>query len=195
MLLSISPDIIKKKQAALEKLAPRVQYAIPPLSNLLDRHDSSVWEPPFPDGVDIALDGFFERTENVMKNRSTHIPHRFMTRREWDDEYSIVKIQIPRSDGILKFGAEANANSSRISVALSRASLTDGLDSLGTFTDAGSKVPPNGGKTMRTSGNPKGKHHHRIAPGHSNVKHGHSKHGLPSMGAPGEEDGQAPASV
>eukprot|EP01038_Epipyxis_sp_PR26KG_P010631 gene10631-14276_t len=98
ILLGITPDVIKKKQLALAALAPRVQYSVPPIEYLRNRSDSTKWDPPFKDGVEILLDGLFERTNNIINNKSTGIPHRFMTGREWSKEYEIVRIQVPFSN-------------------------------------------------------------------------------------------------
>ncbi len=106
ILLNIPPEVIYAKQIALAEVAPRVQYAIPPPSYLVDRYDETRWDPPFHDAVEIAVDGFFERSENLLNNRSTHIPHRLMSGREWGQEYDSVKIQKPK--GPLKYGPISN---------------------------------------------------------------------------------------
>jgi xyloglucan galactosyltransferase MUR3 len=106
VLLNISPDIIRKKQLAIAEVAPRVQYAIPPSHLLRDKYDETTWDPPFHDAAEIAIDGFFERSERIMKNESTHIPHRLMSGRDWGQQYETVKIQAP--SGPVIFGEEIN---------------------------------------------------------------------------------------
>ena len=73
ILLKIPEDVIAKKQAAIAKAAPRMQYSVPPLHLVQDRFDNTTWDPPFHDGVDVALDGLFERTQNVVHNRSKEL--------------------------------------------------------------------------------------------------------------------------
>jgi hypothetical protein len=91
VLMKIPGDVIRKKQAAIAKAAPRMQYAVPPLHLIKDRFENATWDPPFHDGVDVALDGLFERTANVVHNRSTNIPHRLQTGREWGSQYDRVR--------------------------------------------------------------------------------------------------------
>jgi len=92
VLNSISPEIIAKKQAALSILAPKVQYSIPPLGLLKNISDETPWDPPFKDGVDMTLDGMFDRVQKVLKNEPTNIPRIMLTAAEWVLRYSTVKI-------------------------------------------------------------------------------------------------------
>jgi hypothetical protein len=92
VLNSISPEIIVKKQAALAILAPKVQYSIPPLELLKNISDETPWDPPFKDGVDMTLDGMFDRVQKVLKNEATNIPRIMLTAAEWVLRYSTVKI-------------------------------------------------------------------------------------------------------
>ena len=59
VLKSIPKDVIKKKQQLLELLAPRIQYAIPPLTMLQNISDETPWDPPFKDAVEVALEGMY----------------------------------------------------------------------------------------------------------------------------------------
>ena len=93
--MSISPDVIRKKQEAISILAPSLQYSIPPWDLLRNYSDPTPWEPPFQDAADRVLDGMFERVEKVLRNESTGIPVRLMRHKEWVAEYSKVRIQIP----------------------------------------------------------------------------------------------------
>ena len=95
VLLGISKETIRLKQAAIAKYAPTLQYAMPPLELLKNKSDVTPWDPPIRDGVDLTLDGMFVRAYNTVRNRSTGIPHRLMTSREWSREYDVVKIKIP----------------------------------------------------------------------------------------------------
>ena len=95
VLLAISPEVIRKKQEALALLAPRVQYAMPPVELLQDRFDATTWDPPFEDGVEITLNGLFERTGHMVRNESTGIPHRLISGKQWGEEYDIVRVKIP----------------------------------------------------------------------------------------------------
>lgn len=95
VLMEIPADVIKKKQQAIARYAPRIQYAIPPLELLRNRSDETPWDPPFPDGVEVLVDGLFTRVKRLHSNQSTGIPPRLMTGREWGQEYDVVKIKIP----------------------------------------------------------------------------------------------------
>jgi hypothetical protein len=88
LLLSIPFSIIKKKQKALEEIAPQLQYSIPPLEMLQDRHDERVWDPPFRDAVDLMLDGFIQRAEKLKRNESTGIPSVLRSNAEWFQRYN-----------------------------------------------------------------------------------------------------------
>jgi hypothetical protein len=107
VLRNISPDIIRKKQWALSQVAPRIQYSIPPYQLLTDKFDETVWVPPFHDAAELALDGFFQRTQRMLHNQSTNIPHRLRTGREWGADYDVVRVQVPGE--IMFFGEEINA--------------------------------------------------------------------------------------
>ena len=96
ILSSIGADVIKKKQEAIALLAPKLQYAIPPLETLENRSDITKWDPPFKDAAEMALDGMFLRVRNVLKNESTNIPRVFLNATEWEQRYSTVMIQVPK---------------------------------------------------------------------------------------------------
>ena len=121
ILLSISPEVIRMKQQALAQVAPRIQYAIPPIERLKDKYDETTWDPPFMDAAEVALEGFFERTSKIIKNQSTGIPHRPMNNRDWWQEYEVVKVQVPAEE--IKFGRDVNLKSSILSVAESQSRL------------------------------------------------------------------------
>ena len=105
VLLAISPEVIRKKQEALALLAPRVQYAMPPVELLQDRFDATTWDPPFEDGVEVTLNGLFERTGHMVRNESTGIPPRLLSGREWSKEYEIVRVQTPAGMGNISYDA------------------------------------------------------------------------------------------
>jgi hypothetical protein len=107
VLLKIPPEVIYAKQLALAEVAPRVQYAVPPLILLENKYDETIWDPPFYDAAEIALDGFFERTNNNLNNVSTRIPHRLQTGKEWGQQYDIVRVQVPQLP--LKYGPIVNS--------------------------------------------------------------------------------------
>lgn len=88
LLLSIPASVIKEKQAALARVAPRVQYAMPPLHLLADIDDETRWDPPFPDAVDMAINGLMKRASLLKKNMPTGIPETLMTLGEWNTKYS-----------------------------------------------------------------------------------------------------------
>ena len=41
--------------ALIAKLAPKMQYSVPPVKLLEDKYDQTPWDPPFEDGVDAIL--------------------------------------------------------------------------------------------------------------------------------------------
>jgi hypothetical protein len=98
ILLNIPKDVIYKKQIALTKIAPRVQYAIPPLETLVNKSAicNGTWDPPFQDAADIALDGFIERITHILRNESTNIPPPYMLLKAWHQPYDSVIIQVPK---------------------------------------------------------------------------------------------------
>lgn len=98
ILTKIPPETIRAKQLAIARLAPRIQYAMPPLKLLENRSDETPWDPPFVDGVEVTLDGLFLRTSKAVTNASTGIPPRLQTNREWGQEYDVVKVKVPGSD-------------------------------------------------------------------------------------------------
>ena len=95
LLKGISPDVIRLKQEALAAVAPRIQYAMPPPERLLDRYDNITWDPPFKDSVQLTIDGMFRRIDDVLHNRSTHIPLRQDYNWIWNDDYKNIRIQVP----------------------------------------------------------------------------------------------------
>jgi len=95
ILSEISEDVIKKKQAAIEKLAPKLQYSIPPIATLQNISDVTVWDPPFKDAAEMALDGMLLRVQNVLKNEPTKIPRTLLNATQWKDRYDTVRIQVP----------------------------------------------------------------------------------------------------
>lgn len=95
VLLDIKPEVIRRKQEAIARVAPRIQYAIPPIEYLQNISDTTRWDPPFPDGVDALLQGLFHRVRRLVANESSGLPLRLMTGREWATEYDIIKIQVP----------------------------------------------------------------------------------------------------
>ena len=88
LLLSISPEVIRQKQQALARVAPRVQYAMPPLHMLANIDDETPWDPPFPDAVDRAINGFIKRAELLKKDLPTGIPETFMKLGDWNLKYN-----------------------------------------------------------------------------------------------------------
>ena len=88
LLLSIPADVIRQKQKALEKVAPRIQYAMPPLHMLSNISDESRWDPPFPDAVDMAIDGLMKRARLLIEKKPSGIPEILMTLGEWNEKYN-----------------------------------------------------------------------------------------------------------
>lgn len=74
VLQAIPPGVIRRKQEAIARIAPRLQYSIPPLPLLMNRSDDTRWDPPFPDAADMVLDGLFERVAHVLNGEPTGLP-------------------------------------------------------------------------------------------------------------------------
>jgi len=88
LLLSIPAHVIKQKQEALARVAPRVQYAMPPLHMLANISDESPWDPPFPDAVDMAVNGLMKRAELLKQKLPSGIPETLMTLGDWNEKYN-----------------------------------------------------------------------------------------------------------
>eukprot|EP01041_Mallomonas_annulata_P008885 gene8885-18397_t len=87
-LLSISAETIRLKQIAISKIAPRLQYSMPPLHLLNNLSDNTPWDPPFADGVDVTVDGLFRRVSHAIKGEPTGIPERVLKTSEWGKSFS-----------------------------------------------------------------------------------------------------------
>ena len=109
VLLSIPEDVIRKKQKMLAKVAPRVQYAIPPIEYLKNRSDETTWDPPFLDGAEITLNGMFDRVYKVLNNISTNIPNEKFISKTYGQEYEVVIIKVP-DDENRHFNDETTVN-------------------------------------------------------------------------------------
>ena len=70
ILSEIPSDVIRLKQLALAQVAPRVQYAMPNLTLLSNISDETIWDPPFPDAAEIALDGFISHIQLLLRNHT-----------------------------------------------------------------------------------------------------------------------------
>lgn len=94
-LLSIDMDVIKAKQEAIARIAPGLQYSVPPIENLKDKYDSTPWDPPFVDGADLALLGMFDRASHLLKNESVGIPRVVMSLEKWGERYADPIAHVP----------------------------------------------------------------------------------------------------
>jgi hypothetical protein len=54
------------KQRIIAKVAPILQYSMPPLSLVADEDDTTPWEPPLLDAVDLALEGMMDRAASLI---------------------------------------------------------------------------------------------------------------------------------
>lgn len=128
VLLSIPPEVIRLKQEALARVAPRVQYAVPPIENLLNRSNTTVWDPPFKDGAEIALNGFIARIEKILKNETTNIPPSYMLQKSWHQQYDVVIVKVP--DSASNSSSSSSSTGENITVPTStRASSIDNSNS------------------------------------------------------------------
>ena len=93
LLQTVTPDVIKKKQKAIENIGFRIQYSVPPLGLLDDPTDETPWESPVTDAADILLEALFERaqfkTENINNPNATLVlPNVPPTPTDWEKRYS-----------------------------------------------------------------------------------------------------------
>jgi len=84
---------------------------MPPPERLVDRYENATWDPPFKDGVELTLDGMFARADAMVHNRSTHLPPKVLSGREWGREYDMVRVQVPN---ITDHRAAAQAEQDRL---------------------------------------------------------------------------------
>ena len=168
VLLSISPEVIKKKQEVLAVIAPRVQYAMPPPEALADKYENKTWDPPFKDGVELALDGMFKRADAVIHNRSTNIPPKLLSGKEWGREYDKVRVQVP------------NITEDRVAVQqeLDRM-IRQGMKSGATGPGASAGGARGGHHGLGRSGG------HGVGHGHGHGKHRIAGVGTGGLGSPG----------
>jgi hypothetical protein len=74
VLNAIPQKVIYSKQMAIEKIAKKIQYAMPPMKYLNNIYDTTIWDPPFADAAELALDGFIEIVKQriLYRNRSVY---------------------------------------------------------------------------------------------------------------------------
>lgn len=61
VLETITPETILQKQRAIERVAPSLQYSVPPVERLRDRSDTAPWSSPVRDAVDVFIDAMSRR--------------------------------------------------------------------------------------------------------------------------------------
>ena len=86
-LLSIDMSVIRKKQEAIHRIAPTLQYSVPPPESLVNISDFTPWEPPFHDAADLTLEGMFDRVYHVIHNETVGIPKLIMSGDNWYKRY------------------------------------------------------------------------------------------------------------
>ena len=97
-LLNMDMSVIRKKQEAIARIAPTLQYSMPPVESLRDPTYATVWEPPFHDGADLALEGMFDRTAHAVRNETVGIPRLIMEGRDWNVRYGKIVAHEPGKD-------------------------------------------------------------------------------------------------
>jgi hypothetical protein len=70
---AIPSSVVAKKQQNLAAIGFRLQYSMPPIALLKNRTDETMWDPPFPDGVDWLLDGMMAVANKLRINSSQPI--------------------------------------------------------------------------------------------------------------------------
>lgn len=93
-LANISDSEISIKQAAIERIAPRLQYSMPPTSlpspppfNASGLVES--WSPPFRDAVDVILDRLGERVEHYKASGALMQSEKPVLKSLWDAVYGV----------------------------------------------------------------------------------------------------------
>jgi hypothetical protein len=132
VLLSIPPEVIRLKQEALARIAPRVQYAVPPMENLVNRSNTTLWDPPFKDGAEIALDGFIARIDHILKNETTNIPPSYMLQKSWHQQYDVVIVKVPED----RISAFSNTSSTTMTTGSDNSNIISTFDSNAITTTA-----------------------------------------------------------
>ena len=167
VLLNIPQSTILKKQLAIAYHAPKLEYAMPPLELLKNRSDTTLWDPPFKDGVEVAVDGMFVRTQHMIKNESTGIPHRLMQSREWSREYDVVKVKVPVGyeytdpDGSDSGSISSDESHVGTTTTTTTGDVTNGSSNNGGVTGIGSDSSSGGGPHNNIGGNHHRRNHHR----------------------------------
>ena len=57
ILRSIPSEVVRYKQQIIERVAPRLQYSVPPLTHMQSHTNEEQWDPPMDDAVNIMLQG------------------------------------------------------------------------------------------------------------------------------------------
>ena len=77
-LLAIPPSVIKRKQLALQRIAGRITYSVPPARFREGRYvgfggapgerdgQGEKWSPPFEDAVDVVLNNMWKRVDRLI---------------------------------------------------------------------------------------------------------------------------------
>ena len=68
ILRNISSGVVREKQLLIEKIAPRLQYSVPPRQYLKDHNDETPWDPPFKDAVNALLDSTIKLNSKRLNN-------------------------------------------------------------------------------------------------------------------------------
>lgn len=97
VLQKISADVISRKQRAIERIAHRLQYAVPPLDLLRDEGDETVWDSPVEDAVDIFMDAMvtragYRRSGNFYGESVFAAPAYVMNPHTWVQKYKSIYI-------------------------------------------------------------------------------------------------------
>ena len=97
-LLNVSHSTVRAKQHAIARLAPRLQYSVPPVRLLENISDESPWDPPFLDAAEYALNGMLERTMRVVQGQAPGVPKRVMKYADWAKLYDALIAKHPLSN-------------------------------------------------------------------------------------------------
>jgi hypothetical protein len=98
VLEKVSAAVIARKQRAIERLAPGLQYSTPPPAALADPLDEAVWSSPVRDAVEIFIDGMANRAQLRRRGQLSaeevfNTPAYQMDKYKWLAKYSEVIIE------------------------------------------------------------------------------------------------------
>lgn len=90
---SIPSSVVEGKRRKIALLGYQLQYSVPPLQYLQNRSDETPWDPPYPDGVDVMLDGMIAISMKAQVNSSYPLfsyPYNLSSNKELHQKFSSI---------------------------------------------------------------------------------------------------------